>query len=269
MILQAIELHHVGRFRETVRLDPFAPGLNILAAPNESGKSTALHAAARALFDKHTTKGEELKALQPAGTDLAPRIAVEFATAAGRYRIEKTFLLKPTSELREWQFRRVATRRRFRKGRPARADALALVTARPRRDQTRALGIPRFPLGAPGRTRSMAGTRRWRSGAGHSRTSGATDPRPGHRSPAPTPRRAHQTDPHLHRPTAQRRRPQRGRGRPGAHRGSARPNPRYAHEIGGRLAPLPTGGQCGRLAGKGTRRTRRVRRRAGRTGEIR
>lgn len=103
MILHAIELHHVGRFRESVRLGPFARGLNILAAPNESGKSTALHAAARALFDKHTTKGEELKALQPAGTDLAPRMVVEFTTAAGRYRIDKTFLHKPTSELREWQ----------------------------------------------------------------------------------------------------------------------------------------------------------------------
>ncbi|MCF3649048.1 AAA family ATPase [Synoicihabitans lomoniglobus] len=103
MILHAIELHHVGRFRESVRLGPFAPGLNVLSAPNESGKSTSLHAAARALFDRHTTKGEELKSLQPVGTDLAPRIAVEFETAAGRFRIEKTFLQKPTSELRAWQ----------------------------------------------------------------------------------------------------------------------------------------------------------------------
>jgi len=103
VILHAIELHHVGRFRESVRLGPFAPGLNILAAPNESGKSTSLNAAARTLFDRHTTKSEELRALQPAGTDLAPRIAVEFETAAGRFRIEKTFLQKPTSELRTWQ----------------------------------------------------------------------------------------------------------------------------------------------------------------------
>lgn len=101
MILHALELTHVGRFRETVRLGPFAPGLNVLAAPNESGKSTALHAAARALFDRHSTKSEELKSLQPAGTSLAPRVTVEFETRAGRFRIAKTFLQKPESQLHQ------------------------------------------------------------------------------------------------------------------------------------------------------------------------
>lgn len=103
MILHAIELTYVGPFRETVRLGPFAPGLNLLCAPNETGKSTAMRATARALFDRHTTKGDELKAFQPAGTDLAPRVAVEFETRAGRFRIEKTFLLSPRSLLQQWQ----------------------------------------------------------------------------------------------------------------------------------------------------------------------
>ena len=99
MILHALELTHVGRFRETLRLGPFAPGLNVLAAPNESGKSTALNAAARALFDRHTTKSEELKFLQPAGTALAPCVTVEFETRARRFRVAKTFLQKPASRL--------------------------------------------------------------------------------------------------------------------------------------------------------------------------
>jgi hypothetical protein len=103
VILHAIELTHVGPFRGTVRLGPFASGLNLLCAPNETGKSTALRAAARALFDRHTTKGEELKSLQPAGTDLAPRVVVEFETRAGPYRIEKTFLQSPRSLLQQWQ----------------------------------------------------------------------------------------------------------------------------------------------------------------------
>lgn len=103
MILHLIELTYVGPFRDTVRIGPFCPGLNVLAAPNEAGKSTSIRAAARALFDKHTTKGEELKALQPAGSDLAPRISVEFETSTGRYRIEKTFLQSPRSFLRHWQ----------------------------------------------------------------------------------------------------------------------------------------------------------------------
>jgi DNA repair exonuclease SbcCD ATPase subunit len=103
MILHSIKLTYVGRFRSTVQLGPFAPGLNVLSAPNESGKSTSLHAAARALFDRHTTKSEELKALQPAGTDLAPSIAIDFETRAGRFLIEKTFLNSPRSTLSQWQ----------------------------------------------------------------------------------------------------------------------------------------------------------------------
>lgn len=103
MILHSIKLTHVGRFRSTVHLGPFAPGLNVLSAPNESGKSTSLHAAARALFDRHTTKSEELKALQPAGTDLAPAITVDFETRTGRFLIEKTFLNSPRSALSQWQ----------------------------------------------------------------------------------------------------------------------------------------------------------------------
>jgi DNA repair exonuclease SbcCD ATPase subunit len=102
VILHAIELSYVGPFRETVRLGPFGTGLNLLCAPNEAGKSTSLRATARALFDKHTTKGEELKSLQPTGTDLAPRIAVEFETRAGRFRIEKTFLQSPRSLLQQF-----------------------------------------------------------------------------------------------------------------------------------------------------------------------
>ncbi len=101
MILHALELTHVARFREKVRIGPFAPGLNVLAAPNESGKSTALHAAARALFDRHSIRSEEIKALQPAGTSLAPRVLVEFETRGGRFRVAKTFLQRPESQLHQ------------------------------------------------------------------------------------------------------------------------------------------------------------------------
>ncbi len=101
MILHALELTHVGRFRESVRIGPFARGLNVLAAPNESGKTTALHAAARALFDRHTSRSEELKALQPAGTALTPGVSVEFETRAGRFRIAKAFLQRPESRLHQ------------------------------------------------------------------------------------------------------------------------------------------------------------------------
>jgi uncharacterized protein YhaN len=98
-----MELTHVGPFGGRVRLGPFEAGLNVLAAPNETGKTTAFRAAARALFDRHTTKGEEIRELQPVGTGLGPRVAVEFGVGVERYRIEKTFLVAPVSLLKRWR----------------------------------------------------------------------------------------------------------------------------------------------------------------------
>ena len=47
MILERIALYRLGRFVERVEVGLFDPGLNILAAPNEHGKSTLVRAAAR------------------------------------------------------------------------------------------------------------------------------------------------------------------------------------------------------------------------------
>ena len=102
MILHHLEAASVGPFVGTpVTAGPFAPGLNILAAPNETGKTTLLRAAGRALFDRHTCKDAEIRALKPAGTALSPRVIVDFETAAGYFRIDKTFLQSPRSALFE------------------------------------------------------------------------------------------------------------------------------------------------------------------------
>ena len=103
MILGAIELRHVGIFTEPVSIGPFARGLNILAAPNESGKTTLVKAATRALFDRHSCKDQEIRALQPIGSSLTPKVAVAFEVASGRFRVEKEFLLSPKCELSEWK----------------------------------------------------------------------------------------------------------------------------------------------------------------------
>ena len=102
MILHRVEATNVGPFTGAPAVAwPFAPGLNILAAPNETGKSTLLKAAGRALFDRHTCKDAEIRSLKPSGTDLAPKISVEFETADGRFKIAKTFLQAPASILHE------------------------------------------------------------------------------------------------------------------------------------------------------------------------
>ena len=101
MKLECIELKNTGPFTDAVRVGPFEDGLNVLAARNEAGKTTLLVGAARALFDRHTVTGEAIERLQPAGTSLAPDIAVIFVTAEGRFNIRKRFLHSPMSELSE------------------------------------------------------------------------------------------------------------------------------------------------------------------------
>src|SRR4051812_28880456 len=103
MILESIEVKHVGPFRRGASLGPIKSGINVLAAFNERGKSTLMHAAARALFDKHTCKDDEIRALQPAGTDLSPTVIVVFESGSTRYRIEKRFINNPISEISEWR----------------------------------------------------------------------------------------------------------------------------------------------------------------------
>ena len=103
MILHRLVASSVGPFTGPPAVaGPFSPGLNVLFAPNETGKTTLLKATGRALFDRHTCKADEIRVLRPAGTSLAPMMTVEFETVAGRFRIEKTFLQNPRSLLSGW-----------------------------------------------------------------------------------------------------------------------------------------------------------------------
>jgi uncharacterized protein YhaN len=43
-----------GRFVDPVTVMDFEPGLNVLCAPNEAGKSTLFKAVRACLFEKHT-----------------------------------------------------------------------------------------------------------------------------------------------------------------------------------------------------------------------
>lgn len=99
MIVESIELRHVGPFVGSVQAGPLDTGLNIFAAHNEEGKTTLVRAATRALFDRHTCRSDEIKALQPIGTDLAPSVAIVFQQKGTKYRIEKTFMNAVRSSL--------------------------------------------------------------------------------------------------------------------------------------------------------------------------
>jgi uncharacterized protein YhaN len=89
MRIAAVELQDLRRFAGRWRVGPFAPGLNVLAAPNEAGKSTLLAAIQAAIFLPHrsTAAAEDLRPL--AGG--VPEVRLTLDAAAGAWVIHKRF----------------------------------------------------------------------------------------------------------------------------------------------------------------------------------
>ena len=98
MRLESVTLRGWRRYREE-RSFRFEPGVNVLHGPNESGKSTLLEALVRGLFDRHTSKTRDLKAIVPVGSTLAPEVELVLAVDGGRWKARKRFLREPVAEL--------------------------------------------------------------------------------------------------------------------------------------------------------------------------
>ncbi len=94
MILHSIQLENWRCFIEPVTVGPFSEKLNILHAPNATGKSTLFEALRRALLDSHKVKSRELETVRPWGRILSPGVTVEFTHGGVTYRITKRFLDK-------------------------------------------------------------------------------------------------------------------------------------------------------------------------------
>ncbi len=77
----------------------FDNGINLLVGRNEAGKSTLFEVLTRLLFDRHTSRTEEIKSMQPVGSSLGPEAWMVFSALNTRYRIHKRFLQDPLSEL--------------------------------------------------------------------------------------------------------------------------------------------------------------------------
>ncbi|GBR45567.1 GTP-binding protein [Acetobacter pomorum] len=91
MILTDIQLECVRRFISPVRLEGLGAGLNVLAAPNEAGKSTVLMALRAALTLRHGSKAQAVKEMQPYGGG-APHIGVGFEWSGKSCWLEKRFM---------------------------------------------------------------------------------------------------------------------------------------------------------------------------------
>ncbi|MBP1683972.1 MAG: hypothetical protein H6Q33_115 [Deltaproteobacteria bacterium] len=99
MILRSLRVQGWRCFANPVHVGPFADGLNVLHAPNATGKSTLFEALLHGLLDGHRVGGREVECLRPWGRVLAPAVTVEFRDGGVDYRVTKQFLDRASAEL--------------------------------------------------------------------------------------------------------------------------------------------------------------------------
>ena len=92
MKIRALEVDQFRRFDRPVRLSGFGNGVNVLCGPNEFGKSTLLEAIRGLLFERHTSKADVIKRMQPRAGAASPRLAMEFDLRGERWHVAKRFL---------------------------------------------------------------------------------------------------------------------------------------------------------------------------------
>lgn len=90
MKICAIRLENVRRFTDPVEITGIGSGLNVLAAPNEQGKSTIFDALHAVFFKDAKSWDKDIRALAPrAGGE--PRVEVEIERDGRPYRLAKQF----------------------------------------------------------------------------------------------------------------------------------------------------------------------------------
>jgi uncharacterized protein YhaN len=99
MKLRSLELEQFRKFDQPVRLSGFGDRVNVLCGPNEFGKSTILAAIRGLMFERHNSKADPIKRMQNWRGNAAPRLAMEFETGGGMWKIEKRFISQPMARL--------------------------------------------------------------------------------------------------------------------------------------------------------------------------
>ena len=90
MKLCAIRLAEFRKFSDPVVIEGFSGGLDMLAAPNEDGKSTIFDAVRLVLTEKYSAGGRKIEAMQPY-IGGAPSVEIDFELDGRLYRLRKRF----------------------------------------------------------------------------------------------------------------------------------------------------------------------------------
>ncbi len=99
MKITSLSVEGVGKFGELTEVQGFGPGVNVLSAPNETGKSTLFRALRACLFERHSTKGETVRSLASEGLNLPVTVRVGFELDGVGYSLSKSFLRSPKASL--------------------------------------------------------------------------------------------------------------------------------------------------------------------------
>lgn len=99
MRLTHISVEGVGRFEKAVTVLDLAPGLNVLAAPNEAGKSTLFKAVRACVFEKHSARTDFLRALACETANLPVSVEIGFEHGGENYVARKSFLSSARASL--------------------------------------------------------------------------------------------------------------------------------------------------------------------------
>lgn len=98
MHIKSLRVEQFKRFRQPVLLDQLQPGLNIISAPNEAGKSTLAQALRTVFFERYNTSS--LNDIAPWGdSSAAPEIELNFSLNGQEMRLSKRFLKRKRCDL--------------------------------------------------------------------------------------------------------------------------------------------------------------------------
>jgi DNA repair exonuclease SbcCD ATPase subunit len=98
--LLSVSVEGCGRFGKPARIEGLGPGVNILSAGNEAGKSTLFRAIRTCLFERHGAGHKDIKSLATEGLSLPLNIGLSFEHEGRVYELSKSFLKSPSASLR-------------------------------------------------------------------------------------------------------------------------------------------------------------------------
>jgi chromosome segregation ATPase len=97
--IRSLKVEQFRKFTAITVLNDFQDGLNVIAGPNEMGKSTLVAAIYAVLFERHRSTNKTTKSFQTAGHDTAPSITITFELSDGLYTLKKRFLKLQEAQL--------------------------------------------------------------------------------------------------------------------------------------------------------------------------